>query len=409
MSLFQNLNKIRSYLSFVLVAILGLVIFVTVESGDKNNFKVEKILLSYDENKVFSIEPYIDCLYEVNKDKTNKCLEVEIKSFIDKGDPSDALHLIRVIDENDEYIIGNCQYLSERIGKVFTDLVSIDNLLSIDFNYCNYGFQKGVFGKFEKDFLKDKSFLTLVEKTCNKYNADGSLSAESEACFISIANLLGDGELSPSDSKDFCVAIGDLKGICSKNLLINYAKGLSANKLSKEVFSNKDLVVDTHLNFCKSQKADNTANCIVYAIANIFSHNEKLIYLIADYCAKVGRDNSERCYREIARGFNISLESDYSNDNKENLNKNIEPGKIFKIFTDNQPEYCNFLSDFAGVNKDLVGQCYIGYTLTLLDYYKVDEAKVCKYFNKKEYGLCKTGIKIYNGNDFADKYKLDLI
>jgi hypothetical protein len=419
MRFFGKKDSLNKFIFFLFITIGSAVLLVTWQMSGKNDLNVEKVVLTFDENDDFTLEPYVDCLYEVNKDISNKCIESEIKSLIDRGEASKALHLIKALDTNKEKFLVNCPYLAERIGKVFNNITDIESLLLIDFEYCNYGFQIGVFGEIDKGFLKDKNMLSLIKQSCNKYIIEGqNKDKESGACHKGIANILTStpSKLGPLESRDFCLAIEDPEGVCLSNLLKNYV-GKGSSKSSKGLFANKDKVVETLLNFCKSEAVDNTKNCLTGAITNIFAHNEKLVYLIADYCAKVKLDISKSCYREIAKGFNIATESAYIKENSdpglageaiyqdsyENL---VDKTQIFKIFTENLPKYCNFLDDVVELNKEYVDQCYIGFALVLLQYYELDEKEVCKYFNKTEYGLCKVGIKINKGKSIDDKYKV---
>ena len=92
--------------------------------------------------------------------------------------------------------------------------------------------------------------------------------------------------------------------------------------------------------------------------------------------------------------------------NQDGFDKLVNKTQIFKIFRDNQPKYCNFLEDVVGLDKKYVDQCFIGFSLVLLEYYEIDEKELCKYFNKKMYDLCKVGIKINNGKSIDAKYKV---
>ena len=399
------MSKVKSFVVFFAVA--GIAIFGLVypnQSQPRGDKDINKIVLSYEKRDDFKIEPYIECLYKINKDKSNKCLEGEIERFIEEGSASDALELVRVISENKEYIIANCEYLSERIGKVFYGSVSLDSLFSTDFEHCDYGFQIGAIGKVGKGFLNDKNILEVIKERCNSYNKEGLLkSKESEVCYKILANILTSSasDLSPLESRDLCLLIGDPEGVCLSNLLVNYIS-FNSKQLSKSSFTNKESIVETLLNFCKGVGRDNTAECLPYSIANILSHNEKLIYLVANYCDKVSMNLTKRCYREIANGFNLSVESKYSIDNKRSDSNELDLDKSLKIFTENQLNYCNFLGEVVGVDKELERECLIGYTLVLLNYYKIDESKACDYFNNNEVRFCREGINIAKGRENDD-------
>jgi hypothetical protein len=393
--------------TLVIIILIGFVFSSQILPG--NNVKVNKIILSYEEGEDFNIEPYMDCLYEVNKDKTNLCLERVIEGFIEKGRGSDALLLIKAIEENDESLISNCRYLSERVGKVFRDKISLEGLLLLDFDKCNYGFHVGVFGTIGINSLKDYKLLTLINEACNSNDGSGVYNSKvGEICYKAIANVLvnDSSKLDPMQSRAFCIQAGDPEGVCLSKILENYATGTEGSKLGKDLFSNKEKVVESLLYYCKSEGIDNTAKCLTYAIANIFTHNEKLIYLAADYCAQVGVDLSKRCYREMAKGFNLAIESSYRRDNQIAYGKEIDKEQIFKIFIENQLNYCKFLGEVVGVYKDLVDQCQIGLAIVLLEYYEIDEGEACKYFNKKDYFLCKVAVKIHKGESIASKYEL---
>jgi hypothetical protein len=394
---------------FTLVSIIFIGSFFSSQILPGNNVKVNKIILSYEEGEDFNIEPYIDCLYEINKDKTNMCLERVIEGFIEKGRGSDALLLIKAIEENDESLISNCLYLSERVGKVFRDKISLKSLLLLDFDKCNYGFHIGVFGTIDINSMKDNKLLTLVKETCNSNDGSGFYDSKmGEICYKAIANILvsDSSKLDPMESRAFCSQAGDPEGVCLSKILENYVTEVESSKLGKDLFSNKEKVVESLLYYCKSEGIDNTAKCLTYAIANIFTHNEKLIYLAADYCAQVGVDLSKRCYREMAKGFNLAIESSYRRDNQIAYGKEIDKERIFKIFIENQLNYCKFLGEVVGVYKDLVDQCQIGLAIVLLEYYEIDEGEACKYFNKKDYFLCKVAVKIHKGESIASKYEL---
>jgi hypothetical protein len=409
MRFFNNKNIYIKYIVIFFITIFGLALLAILQMRDKSDLQIEKIVLSFNEDDSFNIEPYIDCLYELNMDKSSKCIEGEVKSLIGKGKASDVLQIIRVMDKNEENIFTNCQYVAERIGKVFNNITDLESLLGIDFSFCNYGFQMGVFGEIDENFLKDDAMLILVKKSCADYiTRAGPNGEESGACHKSIANILtgSASTLNPLESKEFCLAIGDLEGVCLSSLLKNYVVNSSSSKLSKDLFSNKEVVVETLLNFCKGGGVDQTRNCLTEAIAILFAFNEKLVYLVADYCAEIKLNIRKSCYREIANGFNKAIESVYSKENQESVNKAVEPAKILKIFIDNQPKYCSFLEDVVELGNEYVDQCYIGFALVLLEYYEIDKDKVCKYFNKKEYGLCRVGVKIHKGGSIEAKYKV---
>ena len=410
MKFFDSKSMLIKVIVFFSIAIIGVALFVTLGMRGKDDLKFEKVILSFEQDNVFSLDPYIDCLYEVNKDKANRCIEIEVESLIDNGKASEVLQLIRVMDENEENIVTNCEYIAERIGKVFKNITDIESLLRLDFSYCDYGFQIGVIGEIDESTLNDNKFLTVVKKACSGYitEANPKVSGSGE-CHRSIANILtgSASKVGPLESRDFCLAIGDPEGVCLSNLLKNYLDGVSSNKLSKGLFTDKENVVETLIGFCKSGAVDKTKICLTDTIANIFFNNEKLVYLIADYCGKVKLEIRKSCYREIAGGFNIAIKSAFNKDNQESINNKVDPTKIFNIFIDNSPNYCNFLDEVVGLNKEYVDQCYIGLALVLLDYYEMDEAKVCKYFRKKEYHLCKVGIKINNSKAIDAKYRVE--
>lgn len=419
MRFFDNKNILFKFIVFLFITVTGSALLVTLQVTGKDVSNVEKIVLKYEENDAFSIESYIDCLYDVNKDISNKCIESEIQSLIDKGKASEVLHLIKALDENKGNFIVNCDYLAERIGKVFNNITDLGSLLIIDFSYCNYGFQMGVFGEIDEGFLTDKNMIKVVKEACSTYISDeGYKDSESSACYEGIANILTTipRDLDPLGSRDFCLSIGDPEGACVNMLLKNYMH-VGSSKLSKDLFADKESVVETLLNYCKSEAGDNTKICLANVIANILIHNEKLVYLVADYCSKVKLDLSKRCYREIANGFNLATESAFIKENSElgkvgervfidRYDKVTYLPQILKIFTENQPKYCNFLENVVGLSKEYVDQCYIGYALVLLEYYNIEDAKLCTYFNKNKYELCKIGIKINNGKSIEAKYKI---
>lgn len=395
-----------------LFAVAGIILISFVLSNQilsDGEVNYNKVVLSYEERTDFQIEPYIDCLYEVNKDITNMCLEGVVEGFIEKDRGSDALLLIKAIDDNNESLISNCRYLSERVGKVFRDKISIKSLLLLDFDKCGFGFHIGVFGTIDINSLKDDKLLTIVKEACNSNDVSGVYNSKAgEICYKAVANVLvsESSKLDPLESRDFCILAGDPEGVCLSKVLENYVIGIESSKLGEDLFSDKEKVVESLLYYCKSAGIDNTAKCLTFAIANIFTHNEKLIYLVADYCAQVGVNLSKSCYREIAMGFNLAIESSYRKDNQIAFGEEIDKEQIFKIFVENQPNYCKFLGEVVGVYKDLVDQCQIGLSLVLLEYYEIDEGEVCKYFNKKDYGLCRAGLKIFKGESIANKYKL---
>jgi hypothetical protein len=398
---------VGALLTVAAIIIIGFVLSFQISSDVKVNYN--KVVLSYEERADFTIEPYIDCLYEVNKDKTSMCLEGVVEGFIEKDRGSDALLLIKAIEDNNESLISNCRYLSERVGKVFRDKISLKSLLLLDFDKCGYGFHIGVFGTIDINSLKDNKLLTLVKETCNSNDGSGVYESKvGEICYKAVANILvsESSKLEPLESREFCMQAGDPEGVCLSKILENYVIGIEGSKLGKDLFSNKEKVVESLLYYCKSEGIDNTVKCLTYAIANIFTHNEKLIYLVADYCAQVGVDLSKRCYREIAKGFNLAIESSYRRDNQIAYGKEIDKEQIFKIFVENQLNYCKFLGEVVGVYKDLVDQCKIGLSIVLLEYYEIDEGEICKYFIKKDYILCRVGLKIFKGESIANKYKL---
>ena len=100
MRFFDNKNILFKFILFLFITVTGSALLVTLQVTGKDGSNVEKIVLKYEENDAFSIESYIDCLYDVNKDISNKCIESEIQSLIDKGKASEVLHLIKALDEN---------------------------------------------------------------------------------------------------------------------------------------------------------------------------------------------------------------------------------------------------------------------------------------------------------------------
>jgi hypothetical protein len=362
---------------YIFFSLLSVSLFLTFKFSTS-----DKVITLYDLNKAFN-NNYINNKGEVCREKLKEnisdlCFDELLKERDLVINPEKSISLLNYILDDPE-ILYRCHFLAHKVGGNIAKYITLDSILSLNYNNCNYGFQHGVLDILVKS---EKPKIDEIIDLCNSKPPNSYLIGNCQhALGHIIVSFFTD---LPNEAVKFCS--NDLSGVCLSGVMMSFLQNYGNPFNYDNYFNNKNTVIETIYNLCKNNSNIYSIKCIETLPAfAIKYHPENLSFLIK-ICNGLDGKFKKACYRGVATSHFLVLDDEID----------ALVNNIYKV--------CN-LDD---ADRD---QCLIGLSLVLAvvnnrDTVNLDNLYCKKYFSKNDYELCNIGLLLFNNKEIPSSYSL---
>lgn len=312
--------------------------------------------------------------YNINDSCFDKLLKE--KEFI--INPVESISFLNYLIEDPE-ILYRCHFLAHKVGGNIAKYITLDSILALNYNNCNYGFQHGVLDILIKS---EKPKIDEIIELCNSKPPNSYLLGNCQhALGHIIVSFFTD---LPNEAVKFCS--NDLSGVCLSGVMMSFLQNYGNPLNYENYFNNKSTIINNIYNLCKMNSNVYSIKCIETLPAfAIKYHPENLSFLIK-ICNGLEGKYKKACYRGVATSHFLVLDDKLD------------------IIVNNINKVCNLVD----ADRD---QCLIGLSLVLSvvnnrDTFDLNNLYCKKYFSKNDYELCNIGYLLFNNEEIPSRYSL---